>query len=175
MPIGIYSGTYTTPITLRSIYNPATVTGTGVINVNTPVSFTPGILGSAGAPSPWTLTNSGTVQSIGNLGLGVDLLSAGTVTNSGGLIQGTGGGVQIQGAVGTVANYGTIKGTGTASDGVRLMSGGLVRNVQSGTSVGFIQGSVNGVEIDGAIGSVTNSGSISGGVYLTAGGRVTHA
>jgi hypothetical protein len=171
MPIGTYSGYYTTTITLRSIYNPATVTATGTVKINSGVSGVAGVFGSAGNAVPWTLSNYGTVQSIGNLGLGVSLLSGGSVTNTGtGTIQGSGVGVQIQSAAGTVTNTGTIQ--GTATDGVRLLLGGLVTN---GVPGAFIKGSLNGVEINGTTGSVSNSGSISGGVYLTAGGSVTNA
>jgi hypothetical protein len=84
-------------------------------------------------------------------------------------------------------NLGTIKGTGTTADGVRLIDGGIVTNGQSDPAGGVIQGTVNGVEIDGtagtvvnfgmieALGSITNaSGSITGGnaIQLNAGGSV---
>ena len=42
MPIGTYSGNYTNTITLKSIYNPATVTATGVVNFSSEASFVPG-------------------------------------------------------------------------------------------------------------------------------------
>jgi hypothetical protein len=104
MPVGYYTGTYGSTITLRAIYNPATVGATGFVNVNNPTASVAGVLGTAG--STWTLVNKGTIQSVGNLGNGVVLQSGGTVTNTGGLIQGTGQGVQILGAAGTINNSG---------------------------------------------------------------------
>jgi hypothetical protein len=126
MPLGMYSGTYTTPQTLSSpFYNPATVTGTGVINVNTVVSGATGLLGPN--PTNWTVVNQGTVQSIGNLGNGIILQAGGSVNNSG-LVQGTGQGVQIQGAAGNIANTGNIAGAGTLAAGINLQNGGNITN-----------------------------------------------
>jgi autotransporter-associated beta strand protein len=62
--------------------------------------------------------------------------------------------------------------TGTTGDGVYMGDGGSVNNLTNG----IITGGWNGVEIDGAIGSVVNAGSITGttgiGVYLSDGGSV---
>src|SRR5688572_17359400 len=85
----------------------------------------------------------------------------------------------IYGQAGTawnVINKGTIvSNTGNASSvGVHLKSGGTVSN---GTT-GAIAGQLAGIFIEGAAGTVTNSGTITGsakyGVLLLAGGRVTN-
>jgi collagen type I/II/III/V/XI/XXIV/XXVII alpha len=103
---------------------------------------------------------------------GIDITGAvGSVTNAGSI-----GGNQQQGirfvVGGTVGNLsgGTITGGGTYA-GIDLLQGGAVSNAAGGTIV-------NGVEIDGAAGTVSNSGVISRNskaVYLSAGGLVTNA
>jgi hypothetical protein len=135
MPIGTYSGNYTNTITLKSIYNPATVTATGVVNFSSAASFVPGVLGTAGVN--WTLVNQGTVQSVGNAGFGVYLNGiGGTVTNSG-VVQGTGRGIQIFGGTGQVLNYGTILQSGGGFGfGIRLSAGGLITNAGTINSQG---------------------------------------
>src|ERR1700750_2651847 len=136
MSLGTYSSTYLTTITLFGAYNPATVTASGVVNVNTPAAHTPGILGPAG--TNWKLTNQGAIQSVGNTGFGVYLNGlGGTVTNSG-AIQGTGLPIRINGASGSVVNSGTIAQIGAGgSNGILLAAGGVVSNSGTITSQGI--------------------------------------
>ncbi len=91
---GTFSGYYNLTYTLT--VNPTTVTSSGTIDVNSTSASAAGILGPTG--TAWTLINQGTVESLGSLGIGVDLLSGGLVTNgtsgsTGGYISGTGEGV----------------------------------------------------------------------------------
>jgi hypothetical protein len=77
----------------------------------------------------------------------------------------------------TIDNAGTIAaGSGAGHRGVFLADGGAVTNEASGS----IGGGQHGVIINGAAGTVDNSGTITGimggeGVYLRAGGSVTNA
>src|SRR5579863_5366394 len=102
-------GTYTTTQVLSNptLDNPATVTATGIIDVNSTIANTVGLYGSAG--TAWTITNLGTVESVGSLGIGIKLASGGAVTNgssgaTSALIDGKTG-LEMFGAVGTVNNY----------------------------------------------------------------------
>jgi hypothetical protein len=166
MPVGYYTGTYGSTITLRAIYNPATVGATGFVNVNNPTASVAGVLGTAG--STWTLVNKGTIQSVGNLGNGVVLQSGGTVTNTGGLIQGTGQGVQILGAAGTINNSGMISQTGGGgSNGISLSAGGKVTNTGTINAQGTISG--HGIIFVGTGGTVINGASNSTAAYIGGG------
>ena len=104
---------------------------------------------------------------------------AGIVSNFGAI---TGGlyGIEISAATGTVTNFGSITGTGTTGVGIFLTAGGSVANGASGPSSASISGVLNGIEIAGATGIVTNFGAIEGtgisgaGIFLTAGGSVAN-
>ena len=134
---------------------------------------------------PGSVTNAGAITG-GRDGVS---LEGGSVNNlSGGTITGNEyDGVEIYGAPGSVINAGSI--TGTNNDGVDL-DGGSVNNLSGGTITGNESdgagvdilggGSVNnqaggtitgsiGVFIGTSPGSVTNAGSIFGGVYLDGG------
>jgi hypothetical protein len=130
-----------------------------------------------------TVFNAGTI--IGTAGVGVDL-GGGYVSNAaGGTISGAKG-VEIYGTTGVVNNFGVIGGNGTQTYsnganlytvqiglGVYLGSGGQVLNASGGA----ITGSLIAIRVDGASGTVANSGSISGssdGVYLDQGGSITN-
>ena len=131
----IYSGTYTSGITLS---NPATqrpVTVTGKISH----ANADAIIGTDAFA--WTVNNLGTIENTGTTGSGIQLLAGGTVNNEnagsvspGGssgfsLIEGYNDGVLIEFAPGTVSNLGQIEGTGTAGIGVNIFSaGGQVTN-----------------------------------------------
>jgi hypothetical protein len=135
----VYTGTYTAGLVLSdsTTQNPATVTSTGLVDVNSTNANASGILGNAGFP--WTVANQGTVESIGNLGVGIDLQSGGVLTNGTGgatnaLISGSYRGLVINGDPGTVSNYGTIQGTGVVTaDGISLGAGGEVTNGAGGS------------------------------------------
>ena len=130
-------------------------------------------------------------------GNGVYMNQGGSLYNGRhGTIEGYNNGVFITGGVGsnnTVFNSGTI--TGTNDTGVRLAGGGVVVNQTSqrhrndggndsetiseyaGNNQAAISGNNYGVVITGGIGSVTNSGSITGtyrGVSLQGGGVVVN-
>jgi hypothetical protein len=168
----IYTGSYTAPQILfnPTVDNPATVTSTGTISV---LSFNPGYIalyGSAGYA--WTVANEGTVRSIGNDGTGIELASGGLVTNGAsggtlGLIAGSGVGIAIGGAAGTIVNYGTVEaipspifpGNGVAIELVAIP--GTVVNAGAVISHSY-GGSAIGVAI-GAGGSVVNAGTITAG------------
>src|SRR5437773_2584962 len=113
------SGTYyhTVYLTNYLTQNPFTVASNGLVSVTSGDA----ILGAAGYA--WTLFNRGTVASTN--GNGVRLTAGGAVANgqsgsSGGLISGSGDGVEIDQKTGTVVNFGTIAG---GDDGVRLLGG----------------------------------------------------
>jgi hypothetical protein len=181
----------TGPVTLAPADNPLTITSTGTVTS----TGTYGIGGAAN--TTWTITNYGAVASVGGDGIslagagiignsgaisGVDglvLRAGGTVSNlTGGSISasgtvgsglGVGAGVYITGASGTVTNNATISGGGY---GVGLADGGMVTNTAS------ILGGEDGVIFEGALGTLVNSGNITGtvddGVALFAGGSVTN-
>jgi hypothetical protein len=118
-----------------------------------------------------TITNFGTVMAAGSnasgtgaAGVGIFLLSGGTVGNyAGATIQG-GGGVRIDGTSGAVYNYGTIN--GNLLIGVALNAGGRITNASS-TSV--ITGASNGISLAGAVGAlIINFGTISSIIGLNA-------
>jgi hypothetical protein len=118
----IYGGVDLNGIVLAdpATQRPATVTGS-VSNQNGDAVY--------GQPvARWTVANSGTIQSTGTTGYGIDLGARGTVENgesgaTAALIAGYGG-VLIRGALATVGNLGTIEGTGKGRDGVELKAGG---------------------------------------------------
>ena len=124
----IFSSTVTTTQTLSNSAtdNPATVTSTGVIDVNSATSYAAGILGISGFA--WTITNLGTVESTGSQGLGIDLLSGGIVTNgSAGLIVGRDVGIDMSGGSGTVSNRGSVS---AVNFGIYIIGGiGTVSNL----------------------------------------------
>jgi hypothetical protein len=136
-PPNVFSGTYFSTIVLDTptTQNPATVTGTGVVEVTNEV----GILGTAGFP--WTLSNYGTVTVAGSVGDAIDLTAGGLFTNAG-LVAGISAGVMIDGATGTVLNSGHITASGV---GVRLGAGGTV------VDTGVISGMVGISDVGGRI------------------------
>ncbi len=177
------TGTYTTTQVLSSptTDNPATVTSTGLIDVNTTISSYVGLFGVGGYA--WTVTNLGTVESVGYQGIGIDLVSGGSITNGAissttALIQGRRFGIVITGTAGTVANYGTIETPGTFSYGVFLTAGGSVTNGSVGATGALIDGGTRSVTIVGDVGTVTNFGTIQStygvGVRMDVGGSVTN-
>ncbi len=121
-----------------------------------------------------TVTNAGTLA--GTYGWGVQLQSAGTVSNAAGAVASGGyGGVRLS-AGGTVINAGTLIPLGTASgDGVRFSAGGVLSNA----ATGVVQGRSRGANLYGAAATVLNDGlidaSLGAGILLSAGGSVTNA
>jgi hypothetical protein len=187
------SSSTTGPVVLGTADNPLSITSTGTV---TSTGSADGIDGGTG--TTWTITNAGVVSA--STGNGVSLASSGIVGNTGsisgkdalvlraggsvtndvggsisglgalGAGLGSGAGVYITGAAGTVTNRSTISG---AAYGVGLGRGGLVTNTSS------ITGGEDGVIVQGAIGTIANFGNITAtvddGVALFAGGSVTNA
>jgi Tryptophan-rich Synechocystis species C-terminal domain len=187
------SSSTTGPVVLGTADNPLYITSTGTV---TSTGSADGIDGGTG--TTWTITNAGVVSAI--TGNGVSLASSGIVGNTGsisgndalvlkaggsvtnnvggsisglgalGAGLGSGAGVYITGAAGTVTNNSTISGV---AYGVGLGHGGLVTNTSS------ITGGEDGVIVQGAIGTIANTGNITAtvddGVALFAGGSVTNA
>ncbi len=134
-----------------------------------------------------TIVNFGTLQMLGTVA-NIVLDDGGSVTNGGAgatnaAITGTGTGIYINNAPGTVTNFGHITVTSTsAGNGVTLEDGGSVSNfgtiqnadtastgvyIHAGGSVSNakgarIAGANNGISIRGGVGTVTNAGSITG-------------
>ena len=108
-----------------------------------------------------TLSNAGQIS--GATYDGVVLGMGGIVTNTAGAsISGANAGLYVKyRAAGTVTNSGAITGTGTGSAGVELADGGNVANNLTGS----ITGISFGVFINGASGTVSNAGAISGATY----------
>ncbi len=120
-----------------------------------------------------TMINSGSVVATADDGVG--LHSGGSVANLAGasiVLQGTQGAAIYTGnGVGTVTNSGAVSGI---DYGVDAAGGGSVTNNAGGNITGH-----RGVNIQGGIGTVNNSGIISGpndfGVGLSAGGQLINA
>ncbi len=177
-----YSGKHLTGISLTNpaTQNPVTISSTGYVTNRTATNKGDAIYGSDVAA--WSLTNFGTIKATGSLAHGVKLTAGGTIANHG-LIENASGpnfpfhyqnaAITIQGSAGTVLNSGTIRNTGSY-DAIRLDSGGAVTNLKGA----LISGALNGIQITGATGVVTNFGVIDGksaaGVNLYAGGGVTN-
>jgi hypothetical protein len=119
------------------------------------------------------VSNFGTLEVSGTYAV-VALLAGGGVTNgsstsSSTLIEGSGRGVYIDNAPGTVVNYGTIQ----SGRGIVLGMGGTVVNRLGGV---ISAAAGEGVSIAAAGGAVTNSGNIDGGdgVILRTGGTIAN-
>ncbi len=106
----------------------------------------------------WTVTNAGTVSDSTTIqSTGIDLRSGGRVTNSG-LISAYVFGVRMRTQSGTVTNSGRIA---SHTDGVVLSAGGSVTNAAGGQIIGTTN---VGVYFTGGAGTVTNTGTITGGI-----------
>jgi uncharacterized protein with beta-barrel porin domain len=159
---------------LIGLNNSTTGTMTSVANSGTMHGANEGFINSGMLGS---LTNSGTIGDDGKAGM-QNTGSIGTVTSSG-LISGVTGLANLGGSIGGVNNAGTI--TGTASHGLyntgtlgTLTNGGLVSGANTGvfndlsgsitsvTNSGTMRGGVNGLANSGTLGSLSNSGTISG-------------
>ncbi len=158
------SSSYTTTQNLATITdNPTTVTGTGTIAVNSTAAFTGALVGNGGYA--WTISNFGTLESLGSQGFGINLLDGGFIANGaagvgGALIEGTGFGIQISGtgaASGTVTNYGTIAGIS-----------------HSGNATGIVFNAVPGMVNNGGTIFAGATGGNATGIFFTSGGVVSN-
>ena len=158
----------TGPLTLTTADNPLFITSTGA--VTTTSSGTNAIYG--GTAATWAITNAGVVSS--SAGDGIVLEDGGSVTNnSTGTIRGDQYGIVSNAGPGSVTNSGSISSAlGADSVAVDLGDGGSITNLAGGTITG------GNVFINGAVGTITNSGIIAtdseDGVELAAGGSVTN-
>jgi fibronectin-binding autotransporter adhesin len=111
------------------------------------------------ASQPSTINNLGKVQGTAN---GITLSDGGTITNgsstnSTALIEGTGP-VVVNGASATIKNHAVIQSDEAyTGDSVVLNAGGTVMNFATGQIT-------NGISISTAFGTVTNTGTIGGGI-----------
>ncbi len=169
MPRTISADT-TIGITLsNSTDNPVTVTAT--------IDTTAGNALSGLAPTAWSISNRGVVETAATLGNGIQLAAGGSIANAtGAQILGGRDGIYVTNAAATVGNAGTI--AGATGDGVALNAGGAVSVAATGT----LSAAAAGIAISGASGMVTNaggdilaSGSTAPGVFLGAGGSVSNA
>jgi hypothetical protein len=182
--VSTINNTITQTVTLGSVNSyptyasPLTIATTGAVEVNAAVAI------DGPATQAWTVDNAGMVTNNSTSGhLGIVLHDGGAVTNNASGTIAAYGGVGIGGAAGSVTNAGSISGyfvgvelvdggtvtnsgtithTGGSGPGVWLTYGGSLTNASSGLIAG-------GVEIVNGSGTVSNSGTIKGGVFLREG------
>lgn len=150
--------------------------GGTVINENAGTISGSGLTGASGSAGVQFETNAGTVRNLSGSTIsgtvyGVRLLAGGSVTNSGGsIIQtvGNGGrnGIFGQGSTVDVQNLGTSSITGR-SVGVLLTSGGSVYNEGTITGAQVASATNAGVRFTNVAASLTNKGTINGGVLMS--------
>ena len=144
----------------------------------------------AGAKGGGQLTNFGQITATGTASIGVSILSvdnSGTIGATGGtqsigissnaanpqvihnlaagVVEGSGIGIRMTGAIHTLTNAGTIHGTGATSDGVDA-SGATITNTASGTISGATYGIYGRTNSYGAGPQITNNGLITGNIGL---------
>jgi collagen type I/II/III/V/XI/XXIV/XXVII alpha len=174
-----------TPVTqgITLTVSPTTISGTGSVAVSSGVAIT-GPSGGGDPTTGWTISNEGSVTASAIGANGIDLAGGGSVTNSG-VIAGYYNGIDVSSGLAAITNTGTIDSSGVKAlvgpspnqyDGIYLADGGSVTNSGTGT----IFGGIGGIDIAGAAGTVTNTGSIvtttldGNGVELDQGGTVTN-
>ncbi|HEX3881554.1 MAG TPA: hypothetical protein VHW66_02745 [Stellaceae bacterium] len=127
-----------------------------------------------------SVTNAGTIEATGAGGVGIDLKNGGSVSNTGtALITGYNFGVRIDGGPGTVTNTGMIGAPGTTglTYGIYLKDGGSVVNGSTSVTNALIYSNYWEVGVNGAAGTITNYGTISGpdiAISLHQGGTVVN-
>ena len=144
----------------------------GPVSITAGTTISPvGGAGIEGAGRFWSLSNAGVIDA--QAGDGVRLDAGGVVVNEvGSVIDASGYGVRVTGAVGSVTNSGAIT---ALYDGISLNRGGEVANALGGT----ISGGHIGVYTGNGAGVVANAGVISAetgdAVSLYAGGSFSNA
>ncbi|HTI02912.1 MAG TPA: Hint domain-containing protein [Acidisoma sp.] len=178
---GTISTTVTQGVTLS--VSPTTITSGGAVIAASGDAVTGT---TAGAPvSGWTVVNQGSVTASAAGANGIDLSTAGSISNAG-VIAGYRNGIDVTGGAASVTNSGVIDSSPTkivsgspnyVYDGIYLGAGGSVTNTAQGT----IFGSIGGIDIANATGTVTNTGLIytttlqGNGVALENGGIINNA
>ena len=159
-----------------SLNNSSSVTSTG--------AAAPAVTAGSGATA---ITNSGLIQGTGANGIGVQVVSGGsvgTITNTG-TIQSTNNGSavligDVTGPVanaGTLANTGLIRSSGTAA-AVQIDSGSSIAAIMNSSANAMIQatGSGSAINVLGTVGTIGNVGSIvdtsAAAINIAAGGSV---
>lgn len=142
-----------------TLTNSSSITGTG--------ASSPAVRANNGASS---ISNSGLIQATGANGIGIQVVSGGsvgTITNSGTIQTTTSGSAIVVGdtigpvgSVGTLTNSGLIQSTGTNA-AIQVNSFGSITSIAN-LSGGTIQalGTGNAINALGTIGSISNSGQI---------------
>ncbi len=143
------SGTYTSTVSLTNpaVQNPATITSTGLLSVNSANTFVSALYGTLG--TAWSVTNQGTIQSFGSSGRGIFLASGGSVDNTGTIFA-----PDINGAA------------------IAFNAGGTVTNGRNGASGALIQGG-GGVAIRDVSGTTGSSTVANYGRIIGTGSRTT--
>jgi Ca2+-binding RTX toxin-like protein len=119
-----------------------------------------------------TVTNYGSISGTS----AVFFSEGGNIVNRGG-ITGINEAVEVFDGATTIANYGTMRATGTASSTVRfedLLGAEITNGSLTNAAHGYIGGSGFAIYAHAAPLSVTNAGTIAGGIYLRMGGMVTN-
>jgi len=138
-----------------------TLTGDG--SSGTLIEETPAVTVS----SNYTLASGAMVNGIDVHNANLTIRNDGTIFGNAGPGSTVGYGIFSNYAGSTVINDGTIHST---SFGVGLNQGGSVINEAHGTITGYDYG----IRVNGGSGAVINAGTITGGIFLTAGGSVTN-
>jgi T5SS/PEP-CTERM-associated repeat protein len=171
----IISGTTSTGVTLAPGNDPVSIGAAGYLN-----NSTNGLIALVGPTgTAWNVLNAGVIAGRSE---GIDLYSAGTVTNRvAGMISGSDYGIFMNrqtlangdSAAAAVTNAGLITTNGTAGVGIRILPAGAVTNLSTGT----ISGQKSAIEPFSAL-TLSNAGLITTpngyGIRLRSGGGVTN-
>ncbi|AXV84354.1 autotransporter outer membrane beta-barrel domain-containing protein [Ralstonia solanacearum] len=179
------NGTITTLINNRggTISHSGSAFGDGIDNGGTIGTLTnSGVISAAGSTGYGNgIDNSGTITTLTNNSGGTiagnytglyNSDTIGTLTNHGAIIGGYSAGIANDGTIGTLTNSGVITGSNSysGSDGFGVKNSGTITsltNASGGTISGTVSGSgaAYGVFNGGTIGSLVNSGLITGSTY----------
>jgi len=164
---GIYASaaiTVTNSGTIGAYRAISLLAGGTITNTGTDAVITGSGIGIYTNHTPATVTNQGTILGTGTFSSGIVLLSGGSITNQGtaSYIGGQSSSVfAAQG--GTIANEGTI--VSQTESGIENTNGRMkVVNGSAGNTTARLEGGFAGAYIHGAVGMMSNFGTIAGGV-----------